>query len=77
VSISQVAETVRAIVDPDLQIEFVAARPGDYVGRDVSPVKARELLGWEATTTFEDGMRRYLDWWLAGGGVEARRASEG
>jgi UDP-glucose 4-epimerase len=66
VSIRQVAEVVRALVDPDLTIELVPARPGDYGGRQVSPEKATRLLGWTATTSFEDGMQQYLAWWTEG-----------
>jgi UDP-glucose 4-epimerase len=62
VSIRRVAEVVRELVNPLLPIEFVPARPGDYPGREVSAVKATQLLGWTARTSFEDGMRRYLDW---------------
>jgi UDP-glucose 4-epimerase len=66
VSIRQVAEVVRSLVDPDLLIEFLPSRPGDYAGREVSAEKARRLLGWRATTPFEEGMRRYVEWWSAG-----------
>jgi UDP-glucose 4-epimerase len=63
VSIRRVAEVVQELVNPLLQIEFVPARPGDYAGREVSAAKAKELLGWTARTSFEEGMRRFLDWW--------------
>jgi UDP-glucose 4-epimerase len=64
VSIRRAAEVVRELVNPLLPIEFVSARPGDYAGREVSAAKATQLLGWTARTSFEDGMRRYLDWCL-------------
>lgn len=63
VSIRRIAEVVRDQVNPDLRIEFVPARPGDYEGRPVSADKARQLIGWHASTSFDEGMRRYLDWW--------------
>ncbi len=66
VSIRQVAEVVRTLVDPELLIEFLPSRPGDYAGREVSAEKASRLLGWRATTPFEEGMRRYMEWWSAG-----------
>jgi UDP-glucose 4-epimerase len=65
VSVRRLAETVQAMVDPSLPIELLAARPGDYGGRPVSGRKAAEVLGWQPSTSFEDGMRRYLDWYLA------------
>jgi len=64
VSIRRAAEVIRELINPLLPIEFVPARPGDYAGREVSAGKAKQLLAWEARTSFEDGMRRYLDWWL-------------
>jgi UDP-glucose 4-epimerase len=76
VSIRQVAEVVRSLANPLMQIEFVPARPGDYAGREVSPEKAARLIGWRAGTSFEEGMRRYLDWWLDESGPRASRAGE-
>jgi UDP-glucose 4-epimerase len=64
VSIRDVAETARALVNPLAKIEFVAARPGDYAGREISGAKALHVLGWAPKTSFEDGMRQYLEWWL-------------
>jgi UDP-glucose 4-epimerase len=64
VSIRDVAETARALVNPHTPIEYVAARPGDYAGREISAEKARRLLGWEPSTSFEEGMKRYLEWWM-------------
>ena len=64
VSIRDVAETARALVNPLTKIEYVAARPGDYAGREISGAKALRVLGWAPKTSFEDGMRQYLEWWL-------------
>jgi UDP-glucose 4-epimerase len=75
VSIRRIAEVVRDLANPLLAIEFVPSRPGDYAGREVSGAKAEALLGWTPTTSFEDGMRRYVDWWRAEADG-ARRASE-
>ena len=64
VSIRRLAEVVRDLVNPMLEIEFQPARPGDYEGREVSREKAGTLLGWSASTAFEEGMRRFAEWWL-------------
>jgi len=64
VSICQIAEVARDLIDPGAQIEFVAARPGDYAGREVSADKAARVLGWTPRTSFAEGMRRYVQWWL-------------
>jgi UDP-glucose 4-epimerase len=65
VSVRRIAEVVRDLANPLLAIEFVPSRPGDYAGREVSGAKAAELVGWRPTTSFEEGMRRYVDWWVA------------
>jgi UDP-glucose 4-epimerase len=65
VTIREIAEVVRDLVNPSMQIEFISARPGDFTGRPVSASKAEEVLGWKATTSFEDGMRKYVEWWFA------------
>jgi UDP-glucose 4-epimerase len=76
VSIRRIAEVVRDLVNPQLEIEFVPARPGDYAGRPVSAEKASRLISWAAPTTFEQGMRRYLDWWPAEREDSGERAGE-
>ena len=61
VSIRQVAETVASLVG-DTAIERVPGRSGDFAGRPVDITHAREVLGWSPTTTFEQGVQRYLEW---------------
>jgi UDP-glucose 4-epimerase len=76
VSIRQVAEVVRGLVNPLLPIEFVPGRRGDYAGRRVSAEKAALALGWEPRTSFEEGMRLYADWWLEENEDSAPQAGE-
>lgn len=64
VSIKQIAETVQKILG-NVKIEFGPARPGDFSGKDASSEKALRELGWQATTPFEEGVRRYIDWYRA------------
>ena len=61
VTIRRLAETIRDLVDDHVDIRYAPARVGDYGGKDVSADKARRLLGWMPTTTFADGMRRYVE----------------
>jgi len=78
---SREAETLIArghepVLAPLLAIEFVPGRPGDYAGRQVSAEKASRVLGWEARTSFEEGMRRYTDWWMEESEEGAPQAGE-
>jgi UDP-glucose 4-epimerase len=63
VSVLQVAEAVRKLVGAHVAIEQTPARPGDYVGKIVSQEKSKRIMDWEATTPFEEGMRRTYDWY--------------
>lgn len=62
ISIREVAETIKALVDNDVKIEYVPARPGDYEGKEASNDKIKRLLGWEPKVDFEDGMRKTIEW---------------
>ncbi|MDT3439787.1 MULTISPECIES: NAD(P)-dependent oxidoreductase [unclassified Pseudofrankia] len=62
VSVLDMAEAVRAHF-PDIKIEHVPARPGDYRGREVSAELAARLLDWRPTTVFRDGVRQYIEWY--------------
>jgi len=63
-SILQIAEVVQELVG-DVEIEHTEGRAGDFRGVEVSEVRAREELGWEARVPFKEGVKRYLDWHLA------------
>jgi UDP-glucose 4-epimerase len=64
VSVLDVATAVRAHF-PGTAIEHVPARPGDFRGREVSNSLAERLLGWRPTTPFAEGVRQYVEWYLA------------
>ncbi|MFL5911808.1 MAG: NAD-dependent epimerase/dehydratase family protein, partial [Gaiellaceae bacterium] len=62
VTILEIAETVRDAVG-DVEIVHTEARSGDFSGKEVSSERAEKELGWTASTTFSEGVRRYLDWY--------------
>ena len=61
VSIKQIAETVRKILGK-VEIKYIEARPGDFSGKEIRNDKARKELGWVPKIPFEEGVRRYIDW---------------
>jgi UDP-glucose 4-epimerase len=61
VSVRQIADTVRELVAP-VELIHGPERPADLHIGLVSGERARRELGWSATTSFSEGVRRYLDW---------------
>jgi len=62
VTVNELAETIKAILGENIQIEHLPARPGDYKGIEVSASKAKQELGWELKVDLEEGMRRTIEW---------------
>jgi len=64
VTIKQIAETIKRILG-NVTIEYVQARPGDFSGKEVSSQLAKSELDWEPKIGFEEGVRRYIEWYKA------------
>lgn len=74
VTVRGLVESIQRVVDRPVAVQFGEARAGDYAGRPVSSAKAANILGWTATVSFEQGLRRYVDWHL---GEHLERAING
>jgi UDP-glucose 4-epimerase len=61
VSVRAIARAVRDVVG-DVPIVHVEGRAGDLRGGNISGERAARELGWEPTTVFADGVRRYVEW---------------
>jgi UDP-glucose 4-epimerase len=62
ITIRRIAEAVRDLLGAPFTVEGGPLEPGDYAGRVISGEKAKRALGWEATTSFSEGLGRYVDW---------------
>lgn len=62
-SILQIAEVVKDLVG-DVDIVHTEGRAGDFRGVEVSHLRAKEELAWEARVPFAEGVKRYLEWHL-------------
>lgn len=62
ITIKQIAETIQKILG-NVKIDYVPARPGDFSGKEVSSELAKKELGWEPSVSFEEGLRRYIEWY--------------
>ena len=71
ITIAQIAEAVRCAIG-DVSIEYVAGRPSDFGGKVVSSRRAADELGWEPRVGFDEGVRRYVQWYRSK--VEAAEA---
>ncbi|MDP9285972.1 MAG: NAD-dependent epimerase/dehydratase family protein [Actinomycetota bacterium] len=60
-SVRGIARAVRDVVG-DVPIVHVEGRAGDLRGGNISGERAASELGWEPTTAFADGVRRYVEW---------------
>jgi UDP-glucose 4-epimerase len=60
-SVRSIARTVRDVVG-DVPIVHIEGRAGDLKGGNISGERAAAELGWEPTTAFAEGVRRYVDW---------------
>ena len=63
ITIKEIAETIQQLVDKEVKIEYLPARPGDYEGKEASNDKIKRLLGWEPKVEFEEGMRETIEWY--------------
>ena len=66
VSVRRLAETIRDVIGEHVEIVCGPPRPGDYGGKDVSADKAARVLRWSATTSFETGIRDFVDQYRSG-----------
>jgi UDP-glucose 4-epimerase len=62
VSIKQIAETIQKILGK-VEIKHIEGRPGDFSGKEILANRAKEELGWEPNVSFEEGVRRYIEWY--------------
>jgi UDP-glucose 4-epimerase len=65
VTITRVAETVRDAVNEDVDIVHDEARDEDFSGKEIDNSKAKAELGWVPETGFEEGLRKYVEWYSA------------
>jgi GDP-L-fucose synthase len=57
------------------EIRWDPSRPDGQPRRCLDTSRARALLGWEAAVSFEEGLRRTIEWWRGQAGARAAAAS--
>lgn len=62
VTVLEVAEGIKKLLGDEVRLEFVPARPGDFGGKEVTAGKAHRELEWYPIVSFEEGLKRTVDW---------------
>jgi dTDP-glucose 4,6-dehydratase len=70
-SVLHLAETVRRLCGSTSDIVFIPRPEDDPMVRQPDITMARELLGWEPTVDFEDGLARTIEWFRQHADVDA------
>jgi GDP-L-fucose synthase len=67
ITIAALAELIRDIGEYDAEIEWDHTKPDGQPRRSLDSTRAKEILGWEATTTLEETIRRTIRWYEQNG----------
>ena len=63
ISLNQLFETMKRLIGATAEPVYAEPRAGDVSDSQADITLARELLGYEPTVTFEDGLERTVDWY--------------
>jgi GDP-L-fucose synthase len=65
ITIRETAETIARLIGFDGELRWDPSKPDGQPRRRVDASRAEHLLGWRARTSFDDGLRATIDWYLA------------
>ncbi|MGH2698224.1 MAG: GDP-L-fucose synthase, partial [Actinomycetota bacterium] len=65
ISIKELAELIAKLVGFEGELEWDTTRPDGQPRRRVDVTRARELFGFEARVSLEEGLRRTIDYYEA------------
>ena len=63
ISLNQLFDTMRRLIGADVKPQYTADRAGDVRDSQADIRRARDILGYEPIVTFEEGLRRTVDWY--------------
>jgi GDP-L-fucose synthase len=63
ISIRDLTELIAKLTGFDGKITFDASKPNGQPRRKLDVTRARELFGFEARTSFQDGLRQTIEWY--------------
>jgi len=65
VSLNQLFQTIRELVGAQVEPIYADPRPGDVRDSQADIGKARRLLGYEPKVSFDEGLKKTVDWYRA------------
>ena len=65
VSLNELFNTIRTLVGAKIEPKYGPPRTGDVRDSQADISKARRLLGYEPTVTFEQGLENTVEWYRA------------
>jgi len=69
ISLNQLFRTMRELIGESVEPTYSDPRPGDVRDSQADIGKARRLLGYEPTVSFEEGLRRTVEWYRTSAAV--------
>jgi nucleoside-diphosphate-sugar epimerase len=73
-TLNELVRTLGDLLDSDIEPEYAEPRPGDVAESLADVSLARELIGYEPTIPFEEGLQRTIDWIVEQGAARAARS---
>ena len=65
ISLNELFTTLRTIIGGTMEPEYLPERAGDVRDSQADIGKARKILGYDPVVSFEEGLRRTVDWYRA------------
>jgi len=62
-SVNDLARSLIEMMGSDVEPEYIDPQPGDVRDSQADNRRARELLGWEPSVDFKEGLRRTIAWY--------------
>jgi nucleoside-diphosphate-sugar epimerase len=72
ISLNTLFEEMRKLLGVDVKPSYGELRAGDVRDSQADIAKAQKILGYAPTVSFEEGLRRTVDWYRTAGATAAR-----
>jgi GDP-L-fucose synthase len=63
IAIRDLAQLIARLMDYRGRFVYDTSKPNGQPRRQLSVERAKELLGWQAKTSFEEGLKKTISWW--------------